>query len=291
MRLEWYPPLGGEPLVMEAYGKFTLVDSTGLSEVAGNPTMTRSPGQYGRTVLDVPINERVITMTIAARAETNEESMRDRAMFSRYFFSPPPRRPNDEVKFGTLRVVRGYGMADVQIRALPRNSPQNVQQGPEAVFADVELVCPWPFFERMQDESVMLRSSGGFRFPLRFPLSMPGFNIRSEVNNGGDVAAPPLIRLYGPCTNPRLRKIETGEVLEVGLELTAGEYVEVETAFARKRVQRVSGATRTNAMGRVNLARSDFFWLDPGISTIQFEADLNPGGFASLHWREHQAGV
>jgi len=74
-------------------------------------------------------------------------------------------------------------------------------------------------------------STGGFSFPLVFPLAMtPGQASGSTmVALGGSVAAPVLWRLYGPVTSPIVRRADTGEQLSFpGLVINQGDYLQID---------------------------------------------------------------
>jgi len=74
-------------------------------------------------------------------------------------------------------------------------------------------------------------STGGFSFPLVFPLAMtPGQASGStQVTLGGSVAAPALWRLYGPVTSPIVRRADTGEQLSFpGLVINQGDYLQLD---------------------------------------------------------------
>ncbi|WP_406722904.1 phage tail family protein [Streptomyces althioticus] len=104
------------------------------------------------------------------------------------------------------------------------------------------------------------------------------------VTNHGDVPTHPSLRVHGPVTNPRIWNTATRRVLELGLSLREGEWVEMETR---------PGTCWALRNGTVNVAndlspasRLDLFTLPPGRSEIAWSAN-DPSGTARLEvaWR------
>ncbi|MFE3636100.1 phage distal tail protein [Streptomyces sp. NPDC059168] len=104
------------------------------------------------------------------------------------------------------------------------------------------------------------------------------------VTNHGDVPTHPSLRVHGPVTNPRIWNTATRRVLELGLSLREGEWVEMETR---------PGTCWALRNGTVNVAndlspasRLDLFTLPPGRSEIAWSAN-DPSGTAHLEvaWR------
>ncbi len=76
-------------------------------------------------------------------------------------------------------------------------------------------------------------------FPLRL-ASSEAF-IDTTVTNSGDVATWPVWRVYGPGSALVLRNLSTGEVLQLAVTLTAGEYVVIDTRPGQKTVTKNDG--------------------------------------------------
>ncbi len=79
-------------------------------------------------------------------------------------------------------------------------------------------------------------------FPL-FPLRLASSEVfvDSTITNIGDVAAWPVWRIYGPGSALVLRNLSTGELLQLTMTLTAGEYVIVDTRPGYKTVTKNDG--------------------------------------------------
>lgn len=291
MRMELYPPNGDDPLVFDWDQRLTIPRIEGLSEAGIAPITAGAPGQFGESLLDVNVGMRIIALTCAYRAADQADQWAMRRRLTRACFTPPRRR--DEVpKLGLFRCYPP-GAAPVEVEVLPRNGPQIDAKGPLGFYADVELVAPYPYWRETTDRFVRLEVGGGFTFPLRFPLTMRAYNTQAEIVNDGDVPVGVLIRLYGGATTPRLRQLTTGETIEIAGAVAQGSYVEIDTRFARKNVELIDATgIRQRIMGRLNLARSDFPWLDAGRNTLRFEADVTAAGAAAtVHWRGERSGV
>ncbi|MGW1627294.1 hypothetical protein, partial [Streptomyces sp. NPDC002172] len=101
---------------------------------------------------------------------------------------------------------------------------------------DLEFAALDPQFHADDASTLTLSLSadglGGFRAPLVAPITT-GVAIpderRGRLLNDGDRPAWPTLKITGPCTNPRIRHEDTGQVLELALSLTVGEWIDIET--------------------------------------------------------------
>jgi hypothetical protein len=98
------------------------------------------------------------------------------------------------------------------------------------------------------------------------PADRPGW-----ITNLGNVSAWPSIRVHGPVTNPRIWNTVTGRVLELGLSLRAGEWVEMETRPGTCWALR-NGVTNV-ANDLTPESRLDLFAIPPGRSEIGWSAE------------------
>lgn len=118
----------------------------------------------------------------------------------------------------------------------------------------------------------------------RDPDHKPGDDRPGWITNHGNVASWPSIRIHGPVTNPRIWNTVSGRVLELGLSLRAGEWVEMETR---------PGTCWALRNGTVNVAndltpqsRLDKFVIPRGRSEIGWSADdLTGTARLEVTWR------
>lgn len=129
----------------------------------------------------------------------------------------------------------------------------------------------------------------GISFPLVFPFSWPASTPAGTVivTNRGNVRAWPVLRLYGPCSNPRIENATIGAALEFtaggGLELAAGDYLEVDT---RERTIRLNGLAAQTRHNRLNFDDSEWWPLDPGDNLLRYFPEVfAPGALAEIDFR------
>lgn len=290
MRIELLAPDGSDTLVAEAGARLTIPRAEGLDAPPGEPLTVGAPGQEGETAIDHAVGLRTIALTYAYRATDYADAQAMRGRLRRALLTPP-RRAGDPPRPCLLR-CHPYGAPPVEIEAHARNSPHFAIQGPVGWLADVELVCPDPYFREIENRSRELSATGGFSFPIALPLVIATYNGEVRIVNGGEVATPVVIRFHGPATTPRLRNVTTGQRLEIAGDIPAGARVDVETAFGRKAVTLtgVNGLPE-NIMGRVSRAFGDFWHLVPGDNIVRYEADINQSGRALFWWCQRVAGV
>ncbi len=290
----WYPPSGALPLTFGDSAPYLVTDATGLSANEATPKTRAGVGQWGESLIGIVVGPRVIAMEIAIIGADDAARWQLRQSLATAFV-PATITAGATPTSGTLRINRGFGPL-VEISAVPRAAPEIVFHPGYAV-ATVEFFCPDPSFRETADASVLLAGSGGFVFPLTHPFSLPANSPQVEIANNGTIDAPPLIRVYGDITAPRLTNITTGAQLELTGNIPAGSYIEIETDYGKKAVTLVDSlGARANAMNRLNLALAgtilDTFWkLRPGVNTVQLSAVTNVSGIARLFYRQRYAGI
>lgn len=286
--LEWISPRG-DVLTFGASPPYVLRSADGLSSTRVEPQTHKAPYQHGETLLDASISARSITLQLAIIPGADDiDTLRNRLARAMLVETAP----HGEPKVGVLRLYRP-GHEPLEIECIPRDSPQISDAGGRAVaFADIELYCPYPFWREIKDRMVVMERAGGFTFPLQFPLEMLTHNVSVEIENPGDVKTPILARIHGPCNTPRLINETTGEEIEITGDVPQGSYIEIQTDFGRKRVTVVDeSGNAISGMPRVNMAKSSFWSLLPGVNRLRFEAADNAGAKALVYYRPRYAGV
>lgn len=100
-------------------------------------------------------------------------------------------------------------------------------------------------------------------FDISYGLPTPS-GILNVVNNG-DGESPPVIRIYGPGTNPSLTNVTTEQTLNLTYTLvTAEEYLELDF-FART----ITLNGSTNRYSALNFATSEWWYLQPDANEIR----------------------
>lgn len=105
-------------------------------------------------------------------------------------------------------------------------------------------------------------------FPM-FPLRLSSSEIFADVSvdNEGDIEAWPVWIINGPATNPVLRNITTGKLLQLTLTLLAGETLTIDTRPGAKSITKNDGS---NQFGK-QVAGSSLWVLRTGPNAIRVE--------------------
>lgn len=129
----------------------------------------------------------------------------------------------------------------------------------------------------------------GRAYDLVFDRTYPSLASGGQtVTVDGNLETDPLIRIFGPCTNPKIENQTTGRKLEFtangGIVLAVGDYLEVDV---RNRTVRLNGLADvgSNLYGRLDFAVSKWWALVPGVNLIRYYpvASASPS-VAELTW-------
>jgi Phage tail protein len=161
---------------------------------------------------------------------------------------------------------------------------------PEVTLTQIEWVAPSGIIESgteiSAEASAAVAPEGGETYNRGYPTIYPAvsvFGATSMVNAGTEPAAP-VLQLWGPCTDPQLENLTTGEaIVFAGLTLTAEQYVEVDVREATVRQQ---GLASQSVYHLLNLAATSLWWLDPGTNHVRYApATFGPGARATVAYR------
>jgi hypothetical protein len=150
-----------------------------------------------------------------------------------------------------------------------------------------ELVAPFPFLlsttEKMDTAEVY--GGGGGAVPMGLPFAMAaGASNALEIENEGNVASFPTIRIYGAAENPSIQNETTGETLSFTYTLGSDDYIDIDI-FNRTAI--LNGAT--NIMQYV---AGDWFKIDPGVNIIKLTGtNTNANAKAEITWRDAYMGI
>ncbi|MEU9774569.1 MULTISPECIES: phage distal tail protein [unclassified Streptomyces] len=142
---------------------------------------------------------------------------------------------------------------------------------------DIEFVAHDPRFHDDDATALTLALSadglGGLRAPIVAPVTT-GVAIPDErrgwLHNDGDLPAWPSLRITGPCTNPRIRHVQSGRVLELTVSLKTGEHIDIETRPGTRWVLKNGTANLAPALSQAS--RLDTFTVPPGSSELWWTA-------------------
>ena len=155
----------------------------------------------------------------------------------------------------------------------------------------VDLQAPDPcWFDATATTLPLAGLTGGASFPIAFPCSFAVMGSTMIITNEGDIAAPVRITIPGPCLNPVVENLSTGEQIALTLEVDAGKTVLIDTTYGNLLCRLVaSNGTQTNAMQYLS-SDSTFWQLVPGENIVTFST---PSGsvVVSIEYASRYTGV
>lgn len=272
------PDLG----VLDLAASGALVTEFNVGFPAARAAVTDRVNTHGTDDYTAFYGARVVSMTIGVA--------HDGATFSRPLlerlraFTSPSRRPmlffnDDAIRDGEPdRMLRLRG----DQYGAPLTNPFQTQ-------VQVQWVAPEGIIESAAEQSVTVaavpEAEAGRSYPRTYPITYPEISAVGSVGvvNEGTEPAAPLLRLWGPCTDPMLVNLTTGEQLTLtGVALTAEQYAEVDVREATVRLQ---GRPDQNLYTALSLS-SALWWLQPGENRIRYSpATYGPTARATISWR------
>jgi hypothetical protein len=137
-----------------------------------------------------------------------------------------------------------------------------------------------------QTLSPTAQPGGGMTFPMTFPMTfapglVPGAAILSV---GGTVNASPVVDIYGPCTSPLFRVVDTGRTMSfTGLTVNQGDYLHIDV---QARTINLNSDPNQSQYDRLDMATSQWPTLPPGSPQVVFSpASSSAGCAAVVSWR------
>ena len=143
--------------------------------------------------------------------------------------------------------------------------------------------------ESSVDIGFVAGSVGGFEFPVEFPAETLPAGQRDGLSTvGGDSPTYPIIRFNGPITNPRLAT--AAWALQLNMEITAGQYVEIDTRPWKLSVLRQGLYNEAGKLSRRTWLKD--IVLKPGNVEFSFSG-VSEAGTASciVKWRDAYASL
>lgn len=144
----------------------------------------------------------------------------------------------------------------------------------------IALTCPDHRYYSQAITTVtgLAGSQPGAPFPTVFPVDFGGGTISGVsvvASNQGNIATPPRIRVWGPCTNPTVTNVRAGLSMQVSpLTLVSGQYVDIDVA-----ARTVTHSNGTNLYDKLVVPPSRWWELEPGGNTVQAIASSFSTGF------------
>ena len=166
-----------------------------------------------------------------------------------------------------------YALRCVALSGSPSFTSGRQAQGRVWQEVIVDLQAPDPcWFDATATTLPLAGLTGGATFPISFPCIFAVQGSTRVIINEGDIAAPVRIQIPGPCLNPVVENLTTGEQIALTLDVLEGQTVLIDTAYGNLlcRLQ-ASNGTQTNAMQYLS-SDSTFWQLQPGENIVTFSA-------------------
>lgn len=167
------------------------------------------------------------------------------------------------------------------------------QRDLEAAVITVQWVAPLGIVESSIANAVNVfavaaGATVGRAYSLTFNRVYPASPVLGSASlvNAGNSDAYPVIRIYGPVTEPVLDNNTQGKSLAfVGLTLVAGEYLEVDT---RAKTILLNGDSASSRYDKLSFPASQWWTLSPGTNLVRFHPATFTDGVtvAVVTWRD-----
>lgn len=135
---------------------------------------------------------------------------------------------------------------------------------------------------------VLPQPEPGLVFPLVFPLDFgaPGATGNITVTNYGDAPSHPAFVITGPCSNPSIINVNTGDILEYDIDLSSTEVLYIDT---QRGTVTLNGFTANRLYTATSRSQPEgSFVLAPGDSALAFRSDdstPDPASTLTVTWR------
>lgn len=165
-------------------------------------------------------------------------------------------------------------MARVLKRSFPYDITADIGSLLRGAVIQFEATDPYLYGAPTLQPSVGLPGpSGGFGFPITFPLSFGGSATPNQVSvvNAGDVPCWPVLVITGPCLNPSVSNLSIAgnPTITFGIQLNAGDTLVVDTDL-QSIVYTPAGAAVGARYPQILQSGSTFFSLPSGTSQLAF---------------------
>lgn len=227
----------------------------------GLPPVSRleeqGPLQDGSTDLGFRLEPRLVQLVLAFRESSYSAYFQKRRTFSNIF---KPRNIPIILRF-TDPDGNQYQLDTYYIQGLSLNSVEKNTFGFYSHKVGITLKANNPLWYDPTQHVYTYgvgAGSGGFVFPISFPVSFGGSTVNQTqtIDYDGDYPVSPIIEIHGPITNPVITNLTTGIVLDfTGTTIGAGDYYTIDTRYGSIAVTEDDGTNRIDKLvGNSNLS-------------------------------------
>lgn len=249
---EWFRFANDEGDIIELRGPIWVTRHDGLGLVSSRTHTESGPQQHGQTLAAAYLQPRVVTLQLHTQTATEPALQTQRDAMALMF-----NRPNVEIHLDTMmpsgtarrldcRYLNGY--------TAPRGArtPYNTQPDVMQLIADDPILYDPELIVEEFRLGPYYAGSGGMFVPTEVPTFIGSGNIieTRAITYPGTWLEYPIIRFNGPCQNPRIENVTTGEVLEFleGTEVNEGDFLEIDTRYGFKTVTDSGGNSRIDEL-------------------------------------------
>jgi hypothetical protein len=248
-----------------------------------------NPGQDGQTVANILGSSSLITLTGSLKATEgqNDQERMNSYEANRLSLNQAIRQQylNGRPQPSTLRITMPGG-SQYQASVFVSNYRGPLEYTTYHQWM-LELLNPRGVVESQSatTQTITLPQSGGVVYPVVYPIVYGAASGGSATaTNYGDVAAHPIITLYGPIDTPVIINETTGKFLRLNLSLESGQIIRITMATPSIVQGTLSNPPSTNAMGARGTG-SSFWSLEPGANVIRLRAASYDTGYATISYR------
>lgn len=207
----------------------------------------RGPFQHGSTLLDYFLEPRIIQVRHRRIAQSRNQHWDNRADLLNMI--RPNRQAINSLEHGQLRKIMRDGTTrdiDVIVEQGPSFSAGIGNKWDEWATSDViRFIAHDPvFYDPTQiSTSFTFSTFDELEFPIDFPISFfaSTFDETDTITYNGTWLTYPEIIFTGPCSNPIITNVTTGEKIELDYVIASGEVVTITTAYGNKTITNDDG--------------------------------------------------
>ena len=264
-KISWQSSAGAT-LNFQDITQYILTAADGLGADYAETQTQKAPFQDGETLIDQVLKPRLITLEATILGDTATElHVNKRTLLTA--FNP---------KLGEGLLIYELDPWTLYVDAVPQaaifRGRGHQNSGATYQEAMISLLASDPWFKPVVANTVTF-----------------GDGANLGINNNGHGEAAFELLISGPATNPLITNNTTGEQIALSIVLSEGEQLYINTAFGKKEVTKIVGATKTNAFDALH-PDSALFRL--GLGVVQVQYDLEAGtGEMNLQWRQQFLGV
>lgn len=195
--------------------------------------------------------------------------------------------PNTDIEPNRPLIFKLPGSPQQRIFGRPRktNAPLDLlKTGKGRLTLEYVGIDPFIYSDALKSQSFTLQQiTTGRTYNRVYPMAYGNaVAISSTLTNAGNISAPLVARIVGPCVNPVIENVTTGELVKVNITLLdSTSYLDID--FDAATVLLNGTASRYSLLD----SSSTFFDLDPGASAVRFRADsFQPAASATVSWRD-----